>query len=312
MTRGKWLLALAAAGGSLACLSTGLLAQAPQPPGRTGREQLQQPVYRVTQQPQSEQPAAVVGDPAKVAALPTPPGDGAPNANEHPLEPALRMAYAAMNNIRNNIKDYSAVMVKRERIGNKLNDQEFMYIKIRHEPFSVYMYFLGPEKLRGQEAIYVEGKNNGNLLGHGVGVKKIVGTVPLQPTGAMAMMGQRYPITEIGFLNLTKRLVEVAEADKQFGECEVTFYKGAKINKRSATCIQVVHPVPRKNFRFNKALVFVDDELNIPVRYEAYDWPATQGGPPLLLEEYTYTDIKLNNGFTDADFDTSNPNYHFQ
>ena len=69
--------------------------------------------------------------------------------------------------------------------------------------------------------------------------------------------------------------------------------------------------MPRKNFRFNKALVFVDDELNIPVRYEAYDWPATQGGQPQLLEEYTYTDIKLNNGFTDADFDENNPNYHF-
>lgn len=92
-------------------------------------------------------------------------------------------------------------------------------------------------------------------------------------------------------LNLTKRLVEVAEEDKKFGECEVKFYQ-LKINKRSATCIQVVHPVPRKNFRFNKALVFVDDELNIPVRYESYDWPETQGGPPQLLEEYTYTDSK--------------------
>jgi hypothetical protein len=73
----------------------------------------------------------------------------------------------------------------------------------------------------------------------------------------------------------------------------------------------VVHQVPRKNFRFNKALVFVDDELNIPVRYEAYDWPATPGGPPQLLEEYTYTDVKINNGFTDADFDEHNPQYHF-
>jgi hypothetical protein len=125
------------------------------------------------------------------------------------------------------------------------------------------------------------------------------------------MAGQRYPITEIGFLNLTKRLIEVAEQDKQYGECEVKFYKGAKINGRSATCIQVEHPIPRKNFRFNKALVFVDDELNIPVRYEAYEWPTQQGGQPQLIEEYTYTDIKLNNGFTDADFSENNPNYNF-
>ena len=65
-----------------------------------------------------------------------------------------------------------------------------------------------------------------------MGIKKIAGTVPLQPTGTMAMSGQRYPITEIGILNLTKRLIEVGEQDKNFGECEVKFYKGAKINNR--------------------------------------------------------------------------------
>ena len=307
MTRRKWLFGIVTTGSTLALATANLMGQAPAG-GRPGREQLPQPVYRVAQQP--GQP----GEATKVAAntnnLPARP-EIATNPGEHPLEPALRMAHAALNQIRANIKDYSAVMVKRERVGGKLNDQEFMYIKVRHEPFSVYMYFLGPEKIRGQEALYVEGKNNGNLLGHGVGIRKIAGTVPLQPTGALAMAGQRYPITEIGMLNLTKRLVEVAEEDKKFGECEVKFYQGAKINKRSATCIQVTHPVPRKNFRFNKALVFVDDELNIPVRYESYDWPETQGGPPQLLEEYTYTDVKINNGFTDADFDENNPSYHF-
>lgn len=305
MTRGKWLFGLSIVLGSLA-VSTSILAQAPDAargPGRSGRDQLPRPVYRVGQQPANSPRVAANNN------LPAQPA--VPNPNEHPLEPALRMASAAIKNIDANIQDYSAVMVKRERIGGKLNEQEFLYIKIRHKPFSVYMYFLGPPRLRGQEAIYVEGQNNGNLLGHGVGIRKIAGTVPLQPTGALAMAGQRYPITEIGILNLTKRLVEVAMQDKQFGECEVKFYQGAKINKRSATCIQVLHPVRRANFRFNKALVFVDDELNIPVRYEAYEWPKVAGGPPQLIEEYTYTDIKINNGFTDADFDENNPNYHF-
>lgn len=302
MIRGKSFLGLTALCGWL-FIASGAAAQLPQAPGTPrNRDQLQRPVYRVGQQPAATPRVAANNN------RPNPPA----NPNEHPLEPALRMAYAAVANIDANIQDYSAVMVKRERIGNTLNEQEFMYIKIRHKPFSVYMYFLGPPKLRGQEAIYVEGQNNGNLLGHGVGIRKIAGTVPLQPTGALAMKGQRYPITEIGFLNLTKRLIQVAEQDKKYGECEVKFYQGAKINKRSATCIQVVHPVRRSNFRFNKALVFVDDELNIPVRYEAYDWPATPGGQPQLIEEYTYTDIKLNNGFTDADFDVKNPNYGFR
>ncbi len=264
-------------------------AQTPVERTRTDRDSLPQPIHRVAHK--SEDPDT------KVA--------------EHPLEPALEMAYKCLKNIQENVHDYSATMVKRERIDGKLGDTEYLFVKIRHQPFSAYTYFKAPENLKGQEAMYVEGKNEGNMLAHGVGLKKLVGTVSLKPDGAMAMQGQRYPITEIGILNLTKRLIEVAEEDKKFGECEVKFYKGAKINKRSCTCIEVVHPTPRRNFRFHKALVFIDDELNLPVRYQAFEWPSVQGGQPVLLEEYTYVDLKLNNGFTDADFDVHNPSYGF-
>ena len=126
------------------------------------------------------------------------------------------------------------------------------------------------------------------------------------------MRGQRYPLTEIGILNLVRRLIEVAEKDVKYGECEVKFFnKDVKINERGCTCIQVVHPVPRRNFLFHMARIFVDNELNVPVRFESYAWPKKPGGPPDLLEEYTYLNMKLNNGFTDADFDTRNPNYNF-
>jgi hypothetical protein len=141
---------------------------------------------------------------------------------------------------------------------------------------------------------------------------RLFGTVSLPPNGAIAMQNQRYPITEIGILNLTRRLIEVAEKDLQYGECEVQFLKGAKINNRVCTCIEVVHPVPRRNFLFHLARVFVDDELNLPIRYEAYDWPKEKDSPPELIEEYTYLDLKLNNGFTDRDFDPRNPEYRFR
>ena len=231
--------------------------------------------------------------------------------NEHPLMPAIRWARNGIDQIQQ-IQDYSAVMVKRERISGKLNDEQYMFIKVRHRPLSVYMYFLKPDSLQGQEAIYVEGQNDGKLLGHPAGLKnKLIGTLPLTPTGPIAMQGNRYPITEIGLLNLVQRLAEVAEKDAQFGECEVKFMPGAKLNDRACTLIQVLHPVPRRNFLFHMARIFVDDELNLPIRYEAYDWPKEAGGPPVLIEQYTYVNLRLNNGFTDADFDVRNPNYQF-
>ena len=172
-------------------------------------------------------------------------------------------------------------MAKRERIGGKLLDYEYMFVKLRQKPFSVYMYFLGPADVKGQEVIYVEGQNNGNMWAHGVGIKNTMfGTVSLKPDGPVAMQNQRYPLTELGILNMTRRLVEVGEDNKHYGECEVKFYEGAKINGRVCTCIEVVHPVPRRNFVFHLARIFVDKELNLPIRYESYDWPKEPGGPP--------------------------------
>jgi hypothetical protein len=233
-------------------------------------------------------------------------------ANEHPLMPVLRWAYSGLGDIEK-IQDYSATVAKRERIGGKLLDYEYMFVKLRQKPFSVYMYFLGPADVKGQEVIYVEGQDNGNMWAHGVGIKNTMfGTVALKPDGPIAMRNQRYPLTELGILNMTRRLVEVGEDNKNYGECEVKFYEGAKINGRVCTCIEVVHPVPRRNFVFHLARIFVDKELNLPIRYESFDWPKEVGGKPELLEEYTYLNLKLNNGFTDADFDRKNPNYKFR
>ncbi len=264
----------------------------------------------VSQRSSAPQPAYQLAERAEALSQAPAPLLGPAQANEHPLMPALRWAYDGTGNIEK-LEDYSATLVKHERIEGKLNDYEHMFIKVRHKPFSVYMYFLTTPK--GQEVIFVEGANNGNMWAHTTGIKdKMFGTVNIKPDGPIAMKGQRYPLTELGILNLTRRLVQVAEQDVKYGECEVKFFKNAKINNRVCTCIQVVHPVPRRNFIFNLARIFVDDELNIPIRYESYEWPKEPGGPPELIEEYTYVNVKLNNGFTDADFDIKNPNYHFR
>jgi hypothetical protein len=266
---------------------------------RGDRDRLPQPVYKVTERLENPVENNNVGP-------------GQPANAEHPLAPVIQMAKENLAHMKANIKDYSATLVKKERVGDTINEQEFLFVKIRQSPFSVYTYFLGPARKKGQEAIYVEGKNNGNIVGHGVGIQKVVGTVKLPPLGMLAMRDNKYPITEIGLFNLTEKLIEIGEQDMKFGECEVKTIRGTKIDGRSCTCIEVVHPVPRKNFRFHKARVFYDDELQIITRYEAYDWPIEAGGQPILNEEYTYVKLKINNGFTDADFDENNPAYGYR
>jgi Protein of unknown function (DUF1571) len=236
-----------------------------------------------------------------------------PQVAEHPLAGALRIAEKSMDNINKNVKDYTCTMIKRERIDGEVTDPEYMYVKVRHQPFSVYLNFLKPADEQGREVIYVEGRNNGKMTAHeGSGLKARFGAVDLNPTSAMAMKGNKYPITQLGVKNLVRRLLEVGTQDMKYGECDVTYRKNAKVNDRVCTIIEVTHPVPRRNFIFHKALIYVDDELNLPIRYEAYTWPKTQGGRPELDEEYTYLNLKVNVGLTDADFEPANPNYHFK
>ena len=154
-----------------------------------------------------------VAERSEVTAPPLETGLRPGDPKEHPLMPALRWARQGLTQIEK-IQDYSATLVKRERLGNKLGDYQYMFVKVRHHPFSVYMYFLAPSDVKGREVIYIDGANKGNMWAHGVGIKQTMfGTVSLEPAGMMAMQGQRYPLTELGILNLTRRLVEVAEAD---------------------------------------------------------------------------------------------------
>ncbi|NIN07620.1 MAG: DUF1571 domain-containing protein, partial [Planctomycetales bacterium] len=207
---------------------------------------------------------------------------------QHPLVPVIKMAYDGLQRIDREIQDYSCTLVKRERINGELGPHQYIYTKVRHEPFSVYMHFIAPSEMKGREVIYVAGQNGGKLRAHEAqGWKSKFGMVSLEPDSRLAMLGQRYPVTMTGVRIMTQRLVEVAEHDTQFGECEVNILQGGKINDRPCTCIQSVHPFPRKHFRYHMARVFIDEELQIPVRYAAYQWPAKPGGQPLLDEEYT-------------------------
>jgi hypothetical protein len=83
------------------------------------------------------------------------------------------------------------------------------------------------------------------------------------------------------------------------------------VNDRVCTCTELVRPMDDADVRSFLARVFIDDGLHLPIRYELWAWPQRAGAQPQLREEYTYLDVRVNNGFTDADFDPHNPNYGF-
>ncbi len=242
------------------------------------------------------------------------------SSTPHPLEPALQMARQSLQHIQENVRDYSALFVKRCRVDGELPPLQYANVKIRNHktqdgkvvtPMGVYLDFLKPSSVKGREVIWVEGQNDGNLIAHDTGIKGMI-NVYLDPSGYLAMRGQRHPITEIGIENLVAKLIETGERDLQHGECEVQFFKNAKIGDTACTMLQVIHPVRRPFFDFYCARVYFAESLEMPIRYESWSWPLEPGGKPVLEEEYTYLNVKVNIGLTDQDFDISNPNYRFR
>lgn len=240
-----------------------------------------------------------------------------PLDRDHPLYPALELAENALDSIERNIDDYTCTLVRRERIGGKVGKHEFIRAKVRHEqtdkdehvPFSVFLQFQKPSTVEGREALYIEGDHGGRVLVRRGGQRSPYMTSYIKPDSRLAMKENRYPITDIGFQRMVERLIDILHNDMQYDECEVNFYKGAKVANRTCTRIEVIHPHERDHFTFHKATVFVDDKDKLPVGYVSFYWPRNAGEKPRLLEEYIYTDIELNVGLTDEDFDRDNPDY---
>jgi Protein of unknown function (DUF1571) len=233
----------------------------------------------------------------------------------HPLDAVLDVARQSLDHLRKHVDDYTGIIVKRERIQGALGDETKMEFKIRSRrefnghirPLSVYMKFLEPRSARNREVIWTEGKK---IIGHEGGFANLV-RLELEPTGMLAMMGNKYPITELGLMRLVEKLIEKGERDRALGDCEVHIQEDQLVGDRKCRMIQVTHSAANGKFDFHIARIYLDMERMIPLKYTAYLWPKTPAEPPPLEEEFTYLDLKINVGLKDIDFDPDNKDYNY-
>jgi len=269
-----------------------------------------EPVYRVANEAAANTvaPAAAPAAAAPVAApaaAPAAPFNLAQQPGEHPMAPAIRVMKEVLANIDQNVRDYTCTLIKREAVEGALGDQQQIMLKVRQSPFSVYLYFLKP--YQGREVLYVDGVNDNNLVVLEAGWKRNLGKLNLDPNGMVAMRGQKHPITDVGIRNLMAKLIAAKTAEMKFMECNVTSNPNTRIGDRPTTLIQIEHPVPRKEFGTHITRLFLDNELRVPIHYDAYLWPEAPGQAPPLDASYTYANLKLNVGLAARDFDASNP-----
>ena len=225
----------------------------------------------------------------------------------------MRLAHDALARFESTVDDYTGTVIKRERIGGTLGTEAKMDFKIRARkkegdkvvrPLHVYLKFTEPWLTRGREVIWVENANDGKLIAPRRWFKRTWGgrVSLVLYLDSLAMMGNKYPITEIGLGKLVEKLIEKGERDKKVGPCEVKIEDGFEVAGRRCQRIEVTHPTPDPRFDFHMAQIFIDSERMIPLRYAAYMWPEKPGAPPPLEEEYTYVNVQLNVGLKDYRF----------
>jgi hypothetical protein len=227
----------------------------------------------------------------------------------------LTIVKAREAEIQKRVQDYTCRIVKRELIGSTLQENRFIDAKVRSRivrdgkivtPFSVFLHFRAPQDLADRRVLYVEGQNDGQLLVRRGGERfsEVITSVDLDADAVK--QESQMNITSVGIVTMVeeirRHIARDIKADPDGTNTELKVTRGVKINGRGSTRVEITHPRQAAGLTFYRGVVFADDEWHLPVRVEGYAWPQAEGEKPSLLGEFTYTDVKINVGLTDADF----------
>lgn len=240
--------------------------------------------------------AATVPAPPPAATTPTPPAVS-------PMDEPLRLVHLARQSYQQ-VRDYSCIMVKRETMKGQMQPEHIIAMKLRNQPFSVYLKWLSPKTMEGQEGCYVAGKNNGMMRVKPAGVLGVVGFVSLDLKDPRVAENSRHSITDAGIGNMINRLVKGWELEKQQNNHTLVGVAEYEFAKRPCTRVEICRPQSKPGqFYSYRYIIYFDKEFHLPVRAEAYDWPQPGGNPAgELMECYSYLNLKFNTGLSDLDF----------
>jgi hypothetical protein len=219
-----------------------------------------------------------------------------------PMDEPIRLIAAAKKAM-SEVKDYSCVLVKKEKMDDKPPVENVMSMKIRTEPFSVDMRWLEPKSLVGQEACYIEGKNDNLMRVKSAGLLGHLGFLSLAPDDARAKATSKHGIHESGLANMIDRFAVAWEKERALNVTKVRL-ADYEFNKRRCARVETIQlENPNNQFLFQRTVVYFDKETHLPIRVECYEWPTKEGEPGALAEVFSYVNLRLNVGLGNEVFD---------
>lgn len=204
------------------------------------------------------------------------------------------------------LTSYTAIMEMQEEVDGRLRPLDLIQIKIRRQPFSVYMRWNESE----QEALFVDGQNDNRLL-----VKPTKGLAALKrlwrldPNSRMAKQSCRYPITDSGIEKLVSRIQDFYSAREDWASVVTCSVSDAIVAKNPVTAYEIRYRNVDVSPDYEGSRFCFDKSTELLIAVENYGWSDAQ--EPRLIERYVYHTIKQDTQLQDYDFSEKNPDYQF-
>lgn len=214
--------------------------------------------------------------------------------------------------------DYTAQFMKRELVNGELLEEQTMAMKLRHEPFSIYLKWMDFEV--GREVMYVDGVNDGKMLVHSGGWKARLPAILMAPDCTLAMKEARYPVTRAGLLSLATTIIDYNSQDlvaRNYSRC--VQLDDQMVGDRSCATFILEYFDRDSSKEYRKSVTLIDKEWCVPLYIKNFGWPGedfNQEDADLdestLIEHYTYSDVKFRSSLSALDFDNTNEDYNFR
>jgi hypothetical protein len=222
--------------------------------------------------------------------------------DQSPLDQPLGWLHDAKRNYAV-VKDYTCTLVSHEKVRGVLQDESIMYMKMKSQPYSIYMKWIAPKKYQGQEVAFVLGKNNNKMrVKSNVVLAKKLGFMSIDPNDPRVLEHSRHNILEAGIGNMIEQTIKYWTVERAFDKSQVKTGE-YMYNQRNCIRVEVTRTEANPNFPYYRTVLYLDKDSKLPIRVENYEW-ARPGGPAEgdLAEMFSYVNLQFNVGLKDDDF----------
>jgi hypothetical protein len=197
-------------------------------------------------------------------------------------------------------RDYIGHMVRQERVNGTLQPEQTAEIRVRTEPFAIHVKVVAPKAASGWETAYAAGRKSEYIRFRAAGTLDMRS---LKPDDPKATAGTRHAITNVGIGAILSRVEKIVETERKLRNPVQIVAADYKFEGKPCLRFEIFCEKPHAQRYAHRAVLYVDSETKLPVRWEAYDGPKPGDPAGELLESISFVNLKFNTGLGDSTFD---------